>query len=470
MVVWIRLSYNAFCRSVVLVQIFACAYSIATVNVHSGNPSDHFVHRHTHRVVRGTLLLCGRPDGRLSALTTAEAATCLSVNQASSIQSLGGTCETVTIGHNPFKLPLSKKAIFLKRKRPLFLCERLLVENDAETQQSEASLLSSIRPSGRSSSSSGSRRPTSSNSRSGKSLWRRLLSSGSSPGNENLELSLSLHPMDCSVHLLRHLQRSAPALIGAYSNMEREFDLNAVKGDVVKQSNTERNGSENAKGMFQAMDIKGDGLLDLEEFLSGFYLLRVGLSEDRAREIFHLADMESSGFLSFEEFLVLLEMLNLQNSSLKTPTSVRDERGIIQITASRERYFGELTRKLNAGKSSGKHLDFHLTRSQHLSQELYETRVASLQRFVSMTVMFHQMGMRVQSFFQRISFGALGYHMDKTHSIMRVATTASPVSGAHVRQRRQQLQQYNKVKHSVAVISTAYLKFKERKLAARQNS
>ena len=44
------------------------------------------------------------PDGRLSALTTAEASVCLSVNQASSIQSLGITCESVTVGHNPTKL------------------------------------------------------------------------------------------------------------------------------------------------------------------------------------------------------------------------------------------------------------------------------------------------------------------------------------------------------------------------------
>ena len=44
------------------------------------------------------------PDGRYSALTTAEASVCLSVNQASSIQTLGITYESVTVGHNPTKL------------------------------------------------------------------------------------------------------------------------------------------------------------------------------------------------------------------------------------------------------------------------------------------------------------------------------------------------------------------------------
>ena len=138
---WVAQAAEAF-----LSKIFACSYSIAGLNVLSGNPADHLVHRHTHRVVRGSLLICGRPDGRLPALTSLEgvyiaqrifllllhrctshqfylttsfhpyppASTCLSVNQASSIQSLGGTCESITIGHNKSKLPLSHKAIYLK--------------------------------------------------------------------------------------------------------------------------------------------------------------------------------------------------------------------------------------------------------------------------------------------------------------------------------------------------------------------
>ena len=115
------------CAESFLGKIFACSYSIAGCGVLSGNPTDHvslwiislwvliccwtyrlthtryfiiskqLVHRHTHRVVRGSLLLCGRPDGRLSALTSMETSVCLSINQASSIQSIGGTCESVTI-------------------------------------------------------------------------------------------------------------------------------------------------------------------------------------------------------------------------------------------------------------------------------------------------------------------------------------------------------------------------------------
>ena len=54
------------------------------------------------------------------------------MNQASSIQSIGGTCESITIGHNMSKLPLSYKGIFLETHRPQFLCEKLLDENDEE--------------------------------------------------------------------------------------------------------------------------------------------------------------------------------------------------------------------------------------------------------------------------------------------------------------------------------------------------
>ena len=117
---WVAHSAEAF-----LTKVFATSYSIAGLNVMSGNPSDHLVYRHAHRVVRGTLAIFGRPDGRLSGLSTAEAAVCLSANQISSIQSRGGTCETITLGHNPFKLGLALGGIFLKRHRPLFLCERL---------------------------------------------------------------------------------------------------------------------------------------------------------------------------------------------------------------------------------------------------------------------------------------------------------------------------------------------------------
>ena len=78
--------------------------------------------------MRGGLLAIGRPDGRLNALTAAENTVCLSLNQASSIQHMGITCESFTLGHNPFTLPLSAAAIHLPTLRPPFISEHALVE------------------------------------------------------------------------------------------------------------------------------------------------------------------------------------------------------------------------------------------------------------------------------------------------------------------------------------------------------
>ena len=66
---WVAQSLEAYVS-----KLSALSYSIASVGVLSGNPVDHFVHRHTHRVFRGALVAVGRPDGRLNALASAESA------------------------------------------------------------------------------------------------------------------------------------------------------------------------------------------------------------------------------------------------------------------------------------------------------------------------------------------------------------------------------------------------------------
>eukprot|EP00966_Prymnesium_polylepis_P296498 6849723-Prymnesium_polylepis.1 len=114
---------------------------MASLNVTSGNPLDHLVHRYTHRVVRGSLLAVGRPDGRLNALCSAENTICLSVTQASSIQNLGVTCESITIGHNPYSLPLTAKHITLPTNRPEFICEAEVAANLTRSRQAPGSAL-----------------------------------------------------------------------------------------------------------------------------------------------------------------------------------------------------------------------------------------------------------------------------------------------------------------------------------------
>jgi hypothetical protein len=229
---------------------------------------------------------------------------------------------------------------------------------------------------------------------------------------------------------------------------------------VVIEAIRERKWSDGARKMFQALE-DGNGFLSEDGFVRGCSKISKNLTEEQARVIFCRADVHRSGRLDYDEFLNLLNTTNLEQS-IKAPPSNRNDKGVIQIEASPEKYFGEILRKYNAGKSM-KDLDFMLARSQHFSQELYETRIASLQRFVAMTIMFHQMGKRVQEFFAKVSFGWWGYRMDRTHSIMRIATTASPVSGADVRQRMRHLRLLTKVNHSIHVISVAWQRYKERK-------
>ena len=88
------------------------------------------------------------------------------------------------------------------------------------------------------------------------------------------------------------------------------------------------------------------------------------------------------------------------------------------------------------GKNTGQ-----LMHAQLDVQALYETRFASLQRFVSHAVLFHAMAQSVQDFWTNWSLGLLGYDMSRTQSIMRIATTASPVSGSDVRERMAALEQ-----------------------------
>eukprot|EP00978_Attheya_sp_CCMP212_P016647 scaffold43793_cov58-Attheya_sp.AAC.2 len=548
---WVAQAADAF-----LSKLFACSYSIAGLNVLSGNPADHFVHRHTHRVVRGTLIVCGRPDGRLSALSSLEASVSLSINQASSIQSIGSTAESITIGHNPFKLPLSAKGIFLDRNRPLFLCEKLLgfVDEESTKRKSQQhrkgaivaregtnyynlSLSSShvrfedgsrqlrnMRNAIIAYEDSSVHKLSSSTSRTrvrdaeipplentrvnnaivaeentgemsdkndvsatpGRKYTETTKNSQTRSGQEvHLPLdkrvpirsfsrtnSVGGHKLSQTPILPVEKRRSSTALLGAYMNLQqkqRSFDDKSLDNStrlpvhsLVEMSIQEKKWSDNVRQMFDSLDTNNDGVLGREEFFAGYRQIKSDLSRDQLDRIFEECDLNADGCLTFSEFVDMMRMPEMDIAAIIQPTN-RDKNGIIQVSASNEEFFGQ---DIIQGDNIG---DFRniaysgATQSQHFAQELYESRIASLQRFVSMTVMFHQIALRVQSFFPKISFGFLGYRVDRTHSIMRIATTASPVSGADVRERMRVLQMYRKINDSVAIISSAWLSYKKAK-------
>ena len=187
-------------------------------------------------------MVCGRPDGRLSALTSLEATVCLSVNQASSIQSIGSTLESITIGHNPSTMPLTAKNSFLDRNRPLFLCEKLLTEKEGvhpeELKMSSGALLGA---------------------------YSNLRLDSEEKQEEGLE--------------------------------EDVFALMAKFGFSSKDDESEM---QKFREVFDSIDEDGGGSLDIEEFTLGFQKVNPDMTDEQCRKIFDEADVDGSGDVDFE--------------------------------------------------------------------------------------------------------------------------------------------------------------------------
>jgi hypothetical protein len=260
---WVAQAADAF-----LSKIFACSYSVAGINVLHGNPADHLVHRHTHRVVRGTLLLAGRPDGRLSALTSAEATVCLSVSQASSIQSMGGSCESITIGHNPSETGLTKRNIFLGTHRPQFLCERIL---DQESRR--------------------------------ESLAKGLVTdSGQSNSSPNFLLG-------------RYMRWNRGEAIDDCDHIE------TMQQRLIDRIMHEKVESKRRQQSFFSVDIDStkegrSGELGLEDFVVAYQNLDSSIARTDLVRFFNEIDAESSGFLSVSECAAAAEVTSCEVRSL----------------------------------------------------------------------------------------------------------------------------------------------------------
>lgn len=305
--------YVAQCLESYVSKLFALSYSYAPLAVYSANPVDHLVHRHTHRVVRGTLLAIGRPDGRVHALSSSENSVCLAIKQANSIQNLGVTAEAFTIGHNPCALSRTSHVV-LPRSRPTFLSEALL-----EAQ-------------------------------------------GHNP----------------------ELPRSPMVLMGL---------------------------------MEQLVEASQDHQLQV---------LRTAIANVRRRQAEEAVDGTQS------DAAAPRDLPGAQPKPKPKPARafVGYKTCVAQIGV--------------AAFSNGRVAQLEqLLEAQRLLSILYETRLASLERLLAFMVTFHTMGKAVQDFWPRVSLGILGYNMARSQSMMRIATTASPVSGGEVRERTHALESAN---------------------------
>jgi hypothetical protein len=83
-------------------KLFSLSYGIASLEVHGANPEDDLLHDYGHRVVRGTLLFLGVPDGRRSQkLIQKENAAIMTGKQADGVRNMNVGPEVVVLGSNP---------------------------------------------------------------------------------------------------------------------------------------------------------------------------------------------------------------------------------------------------------------------------------------------------------------------------------------------------------------------------------
>ena len=83
-------------------KLFSQSFGIASLEVHGANPQDNLLHDYAHRVVRGTLIFLGVPDGRRGEKQKQEQeATIMAGKQADGVRNINVGPEIVVIGSNP---------------------------------------------------------------------------------------------------------------------------------------------------------------------------------------------------------------------------------------------------------------------------------------------------------------------------------------------------------------------------------
>eukprot|EP00873_Tetraselmis_striata_P038273 jgi/Tetstr1/458537/TSEL_044940.t1 len=490
---WVAQAAEAF-----LSKLFASAYSNASVSVYSANAGDHLVHRHTHRVVRGSLLAVGRPDGRLSALASSENAVMLAVSQAASIQSLGhACCEAITVGHNPIALPLSKGAIFLPFNRPMYLCETGLVESgpsitpgissrgdDAATSSAQSptdaeALLSlntrstassaamagrmesmrkeglreepSMLISGRRLTASNPRSPdlqkppapgtrlTSSNPRSSVPAkeHRPIVTFDPKSDAESSPLKAAASPVSTSLRAARAAALPRRQSIGGgqrYNARRRgSLEVQPRQASATQRRSIERETFTNLS-LRRQPELAPHGLVG--DSTGGPTIREISLE-------LSLGPLDAMSGRRSGPMPLSLAGLKTQFDQMRD--KLQHDPTLHTVEAQVQALLGQVEPSTEAVFGEGMVAEFpgvplaRLVKEQQLSCELMESRFASMQRLVSFFVMFHEMGRTVADFWPVVSFGLLGYGIERSHSVMRIATTASPVCAMEVDERIREL-------------------------------
>ena len=127
-------------------KLFSLSYGIVSLDVHGANPQDEMLHNFGHRVVRGTLVLLGVPDGRRSQMQKKdEDAAIMTAKQADGVRHFGVGPEVIALGHNP---AIAQKgfsdAIVLESKTSSLLKEEALLDQQAVIEELREARFSSF--------------------------------------------------------------------------------------------------------------------------------------------------------------------------------------------------------------------------------------------------------------------------------------------------------------------------------------
>jgi len=127
-------------------KLFSLSCGIASLEVHGANPQDHMLHEFGHRIVRGTLVFLGVPDGRRSQMQKNDQdAVIMTGKQADGVRNIGVGPEIVALGHNPAIAHKGfRQAIVLESKLNFLLEETVPADQHAVIEELRESRFSSF--------------------------------------------------------------------------------------------------------------------------------------------------------------------------------------------------------------------------------------------------------------------------------------------------------------------------------------
>jgi hypothetical protein len=415
-------------------KLFALSYGDNGLEVHGSNPVDSLVHRFTHRVQRGVLIALGRPDGRISSMARNEGACLLAAMQAAAIQNMGTGPEIFSLGHNTYQGNPSaiREHVVLPTHRRPFMCEFLAkaVLGGSGGGGDLESVLAGL--------GAGQVVSTFQSALAGNALCDRC---ARQPARKECLQCGSSYCMAC--HFIVHLQgkpamrEHRPIAVSAAMRMrmsaQRAQRRLLARAGVTPESDAAEEADAQAAGkvldyasfgagaggafprfgaLAGATLLKGHGaLLRVSGAPLGFHHGRThlaGVAATRARDRWRAAIRTHIWAANPWKTLIL--------HTKRMALAADGEPPVSAFTA-----LYHIVKTPEAGSKA-------VLGAEAVMKDLFEGRFASFERYIGFLVMFHAMALRVSV----TSWPLPGWDISRSQSILRVASTAAPVSGAEV--------------------------------------